>query len=104
MKRLPTAALLLAACCLPAACARAADDKIGYIDVPRILEEYEGFKESRKDLDRAKKTFEEEYNRKGATLQKSMQELQEGAKMMSEAKKKEKAVEFEKKRKEFMEW
>lgn len=82
----------------------AADDKIGYIDVPRILEEYEGFKEARKDLDRDKKAFEEDYNRKGAGLQKMMQEMQEGAKMLSEAKKKEKALEFEKKRKDFMEW
>ena len=103
MTRLTLAALFAAALVLPAG-ARAAAEKIGYIDVPRILEEYEGFKEARKDLDRDKKAFEEDYSRKGATLQKMMQELQDGAKMLSEAKRKEKAMEFEKRRKEFMEW
>ena len=104
MTRLRIAALA-AALVLPwGRAVAAADDKIGYIDVPRILEEYEGFKEARKDLDRDKKTYEEDYNRKGASLQKMVQELQEGAKMLSEAKRKEKAQDFEKKRKDFMEW
>src|SRR5688572_4083815 len=104
MTRLTIAALFAAVLALSAGRAVAAADKIGYIDVPRILEEYEGFKEARKDLDRDKKTFEEDYNRRGASLQKMMQEMQDGAKMLSEAKRKEKGLEFEKKRKDFMEW
>lgn len=104
LKTLRALAVLSVALVLSPTRGFAAAEKIGYIDVPRILEEYEGFKEARRDLDRDKKTFEEDYGRRGASLQKMMQELQDGAKMLSEAKKKEKAVEFEKKRKDFMEW
>lgn len=104
MKMLRIPAILSVILALSASRGMAAAEKLGYIDVPRILEEYEGFKEARKDLDRDKKTFEDDYGRRGATLQKMMQEIQESAKMLSEAKKKEKAVEFEKKRKDFMEW
>jgi len=99
------AAAVLAAAWGAASCASAAKDtKIGYIDVPRILEEFEGFRDGRKDLEKARKAFGEEYQVRMMALNKMMQEIQQGGAMLSEAKKKEKISAFEKKRQEFADW
>lgn len=98
------AGLLAAALVLPAHPAVAKDGKIGYIDVPRILEEFEGFRDARKDLERDRKSFGEEYQRRMMSLQKIAQDLQQNLAMLSEAKKKEKTADFEKKRGEFSDW
>jgi len=84
--------------------ARAKDTKIGYIDVPRVLAEYEGYKEARKGLDRVRGEREEEYARRAGALKKEGQEIQEGAKLMSEPKRRQREQEYMKKVQEFQEW
>jgi outer membrane protein len=98
------AAGLLAAGLLAPGVAAAKADKVGYIDVPRVLEEFEGFRDGRKDLERDRKAFGEEYQRRVMALNKMAQDIQQGGGMLSEAKKKEKLADFEKKRGEFSEW
>ena len=98
------AGVVAAALVMPGGTALAKGDKVGFIDVPRILEEFEGFRDARKDLERDRKTFGEEYQRRMMSLQKFAQDLQQNMGMLSDAKKKEKTTEFEKKRQEFSEW
>jgi len=88
------------------ACAgvRAKDVKIGYIDVPRILAEYEGYKDARKDLDRTRADREDEFTKRATALKKMAQEIQEGAKLLSEPKRREKETEYMKKAQELEEW
>jgi outer membrane protein len=83
---------------------QAKDYKIGYIDVPRILAEYEGYKEARKDLDRTRSDREEEFGKRATALKKMAQEIQEGAKLLSEPKRREKEQDYMKKAQELEEW
>ncbi len=91
-----TVPLIVAASVLLAAggAARAKNCKIGYIDVPRILAEYEGYKQARKDLERTRAEREEEFTKRATALKKKGQEFQEGAKLLSEAKRRQREQEY----------
>ena len=82
----------------------AKDCKIGYIEVPRLLEEFEGFKDARKDLDKTRADREEEFGRRAKLLSKEAQDIKEGARLLSPAKQKEKEAAFNKKAQELEEW
>ncbi len=87
------------------ACAGAAKDcKVGYLDVPRILEEYEGFREARGELDSTREKLEEEFNQRRDNLTKEGQQLQENMKLWSEAKRREKEEAYMKKAQDLQEW
>lgn len=85
-------------------CAVAGDVRIGYIDVNRILEEYESFKEARADLDNDRKDREEQLTKKVEELQKLGKELKEKGSILSESKRKAKEQEFMKKQQELEVW
>lgn len=110
MKRLVVGIVLVAAAAgasfllAPARPAEAKDCKIGYIDVPRILEEYEGFQDARKELDKDREKREEEFARKFRELQKYGSDLKEKWSLLSEAKRKEKEEDLVKRQKELQEW
>ena len=87
-----------------AAPAVARDCKIGYIDVPRLLEEFEGFKDARKYLDKTRADREEEFGRRAKELNKLAQEIKEGAKLLSPAKQREKEQDFNKRAQALEEW
>jgi outer membrane protein len=96
---------LLATCLVPACrTARAADVRIGYIDVPRVLEEYQEFKDARKDLDRERQDREDEYAKKVEELKKMGKDLKEKGSLLTEAKRRAKETEFMKKQQEIEEW
>jgi outer membrane protein len=95
-----SAVISLSAC----ATVKAKDVKIGYIDVPRILAEYEGYKDARKDLDRTRADREDEFTKRATVLKKLAQDIQEGAKLLSEPKRREKETEYMKKAQELEEW
>ena len=84
--------------------AQARDCKIGLIDVPRILEEYEGYKERRKSLDEMRTSREAEFKKRATALQREERKLQESLKMLSEAKREEKVAEFRRKAQELEKW
>lgn len=103
--RLLAGAILSAVVTVPfGGCAVAGDVKIGYIDVTRILEEYEDFKEARADLDNERKDREEQLTRKVEELQKLGKELKEKASILSEAKRKAKEQDFMKKQQDLEAW
>jgi outer membrane protein len=97
-------AVMFLAGCAVAPPVGAKDFKIGYIDVPRILEEYQGFKDAQSDLEKARKSREEEFGRRYEDLQKLQRELLGQDKMLTDAKKKAKAEELRKKSSELEEW
>lgn len=84
--------------------AAARDTKVGVIDVPRLFEEFEGFKDARKDLDTLRKDREKENEKRVMDLRRQVDEYQRGAKLLSEAKQKEKMAELNKKNSELQEW
>lgn len=94
-------ALLGLAVARPAA---ARDIKIGYIEVPRLLEEFEGFKDARKDLDKTRADREEEFGRRAKALSKEAQDIKDNAKLLSPAKQKETEAAFNKKAQDLEEW
>lgn len=89
---------------LPGPARAAKDVKIGVIDVPRILEDYEGFRELRKELEKARIDREEEYTSRARALNKEAQEVKDGAKLLSEAKRREKEQALMKKAQDLEEW
>jgi len=99
-------AVVIGACLLvmPGARAEAKDGKIGYIDVPRILEEYEGFQDARKELDKDRAKREEEFAGRFKDLQKYSNDLKEKWSLLSEAKRKEKEEDLMKRQKELQDW
>ena len=84
--------------------AGASDCKIGYIEVPRILEEFDEFKEARSDLDKARADREEEAAKKYEEISKLGKELKEKGSMLSETKRRSKEQEFMKKQQELQKW
>lgn len=102
------AATVLAATTLLAAGAgsvRASDiPRIGMIDVPRVLEEYEGFKDATKALDKERLAGEQEYSERVKALQKLGKDFKDQSSMLSEAKRKEKQADLEKKAQDLEEW
>ncbi|MEK7766895.1 MAG: OmpH family outer membrane protein [bacterium] len=102
------ARLLLAGLLLLIASPRAAlaakDVKIGVIDVPRILEDYEGFRELRKELEKPRTDREQEYTNRARALNKEAQELKDGGKLLSESKRREKETVLMKKAQDLEEW
>jgi len=99
-----TAALSIVISLVACSSVRAKDMKIGYIDVPRILAEYEGYKDARKELDRTRSDREDEFTKRATSLKKLAQEIQDGAKLMSEPKRREKEQDYMKKAQELEEW
>ncbi len=101
-----TVQLVLIACILLASggASAARGCKIGYIDVPRILEEYEGYKAARKDLSQARVEREEEFAKRAAELKKLGERIQEGAKLLSEAKRRQKEQDYMKKAQDLEKW
>ncbi len=105
LMKLAAGTALQAACLFPTSGAvRAADVRIGYIDVPQILEQYDTFKEARKDLDRERQDREEEYSKKVEELKVIGKELKDKASILSESKRRAKENEFMKKQQELEEW
>lgn len=85
--------------------ARASDiPRIGVIDVPRVLDEYEGFKDARKDLDKDRADREQQFGERYKALQKLGADLKEQASMLSEAKRKERQADLEKKAQDLEQW
>ncbi len=88
-----------------AACASAAKEcRYGYLDVPRILEEYEGFKDANKGLEATREKLEKEAQDKRDALNREGEQIQKNAKLWSETTRQEKEQEYLKKAKEFQEW
>jgi len=83
---------------------RASECRIGYIEVPRILEEFDEFKEARSDLDKARADREEEAAKKYEEIAKLGKELKEGGATLSESKRRAKEKEFMKKQQELQKW
>jgi outer membrane protein len=97
MRRASTLAALLAAALLAPAAARAADLKIGYVDLQRAVSEVEEGKTARAQL---KKEFDEKQKKldeKEAELKRLQGEFEKQAVVLSEQAKKEKAAELERK-------
>jgi len=82
----------------------ASDCKIGYIEVPRILEEFDEFKDARADLDKSRADREEEAAKKYEEIAKLGKELKEKGSMLSESKRRAKEQEFMKKQQELQKW
>lgn len=95
---------VVAAAVLLGASAPAKDVKIGVIDVPRVLDEFEGFKELRKELDKSRQDREEQYAKRARALNAEAQELKEGSKLLSDAKRREKEQALMKKAADLEEW
>ncbi len=104
-RRVMVAGLAVAAS-VPALSGRAfaRDTKVGVIDVPRLFEEFEGFKEAKKDLETLRKDREKENEKRVMDFQRQVEEFQRGAKLLSEAKQKEKANDLKKKQQDLQEW
>jgi len=84
--------------------ASASDCKIGYIEVPRILEEFDEFKEARSDLDKSRADREEEAAKRYEEIAKLGKELKEKGSMLSESKRRAKEQEFMKKQQDLQKW
>lgn len=97
-------AIIVCAGLLIGAPALAKDCKIGYIEVPRILEEYEGYKKARKDLEKMRADREEEFKQRAAELENTRRKLQESLKLLSETKRREKEEEFMSEAQELEKW
>ncbi len=89
---------------VPALPACAGDCRMGYIDVPRVLEEYDEFKASRKDLEKIREDREEEFAKRYKELQKMSRDLREKASLLSESKRRDKESEIMRKSQELEEW
>lgn len=101
------AALFLTACAATitgAGAAQAGGSKVGVIDVPRLFEEFEGFKEQRKELETLRKDREKENEKRMMAFRKEVDEFQRGSKLLSEARQKEKMAELGKKQSDLQEW
>jgi outer membrane protein len=96
--------MLLAGLVSFAGAASAADCRIGYIDVPRVLEEYEDFKEARSDLEKARADREEEAAKRFEEIQKLAKELKEKGSILSESKRRSKEQEYMKKQQDLQKW
>lgn len=84
--------------------ANASDVKIGTIEVPRILEEFDEFKTARENLDKARADREEEAAAKYEEIAKLGKELKEKGSMLSESKRRAKEKEFMAKQQDLQKW
>jgi len=96
--------LMSGALCAMGSPAGASDVKVGYIEVPRILEEFDEFKQARTDLDKARSDREEEAAAKYEEIAKLGKELKEKGAMLSESKRRAKEKEFMSKQQDLQKW
>ncbi len=97
MRHARTLAALLAVSTLAPAAARAAELKIGYVDLQRAVSEVEEGKAARAQLKREFDDKQKKLDAKEAELKKLQAEFEKQAVILSEAAKKEKADEMERK-------
>ena len=95
--------IMAGACAVPET-ALARDAKIGYIEVPRILEEYQGYKRARKELEKMRADREAEFKERATKLENERRKLQDSLKLLSEKKRREREQEFMAKAQELEKW
>ena len=84
--------------------ARAAETKIGYVDMQRALNESEAGKEAKVVMETEYKTIQTEIAQRGRELQTLQETLQRQGMMLSEKGRKEKEREYQNRLKEYKRW